>query len=65
MPTDRPMSEYEGAVFFMLLAILKPGCGLSLNREQMRERLIELREGFQASNSRNAAAVVQMVIDAL
>lgn len=59
------MSEYESAVFFMLLAILEPGCGLSLNREQMRERLIELREGFQASNSRNAAAVVQMVIDAL
>lgn len=60
--TDRPMSEYESALFHAVVALGGAMLTDDADKEAVRARLSEIAESSDADGRRNEAATLRMLV---
>lgn len=65
MRTDRPMSEYENALFAAVRILGEMAVGMGLNESLLLAKLKEAQNDFTAMGSENGAATLALLARAL
>jgi len=60
--TDRPMSEYESAIYEAVCVLLATVLDLGARHETLVERLMEVRDDKKVGGSKNGAAAIDLLI---